>query len=106
MQFHLFEPDLHAQIGGEARKFGSCRSAGKQCQRHGPLALLIEDFNRSTPAFKLSVVNREGRALAFGPPCDGRSADSPPRSSSDALFSVFNPRVEPQDITATGFTLI
>src|ERR1700693_4291220 len=54
MQFHLFEPDLHAKVGGEVRQLPISR---KQCQRHGPLALLIEDFNCSTPTFVLSVVD-------------------------------------------------
>jgi hypothetical protein len=30
--------------------------SGKQCQGQGPFAILIEDFNRSAPAFVLSIV--------------------------------------------------
>ena len=30
---------------------------GKQCQRHGPFAILIEDFDRSAPAFALCIVD-------------------------------------------------
>jgi hypothetical protein len=54
MKLHLFEPHLHTEPSGEARQLSIGR---KQCQRHGPLALLIEDFDRSAPAFALTVVD-------------------------------------------------
>src|SRR5260370_8519851 len=37
MQFHLFEPDLHAKVGGEVRQ---PPISPNQSQRHGPLPLL------------------------------------------------------------------
>jgi len=54
MQLHLFEPYLYAKASGEV---GQLPISGKQCQGHGPFAILIEDFNRSAPAFALSVVD-------------------------------------------------
>ena len=54
MQLHLFEPYLYAKPGGEV---GQLPISGKQGQRHGPFAILIEDFDRSAPAFALSVVD-------------------------------------------------
>jgi hypothetical protein len=54
MELHLFEPYLYAKARGEV---GQLPISGKQCQAHGPFAILIEDFDRPTPALTLSVVD-------------------------------------------------
>src|SRR5271166_5392920 len=54
MQLHLFEPHLYAKPSGEV---GQRPIRGKQRQRHGPFAHLIENFDRAAPAFALSVVD-------------------------------------------------
>ena len=54
MKLHLFKPDLYAKPGGEV---GQLPISGKQCQRYGPFPILIENFDRSTPTFALTVVN-------------------------------------------------
>src|ERR1700759_982955 len=94
MQFHLFEPDLDPKVGGEVRQLPICR---KQCQGHGPLALLIEDFNRSTPAFVLSVVDL---AEVEHLPLDHLATAAAPilhHAPVAMLFPVFDPRVAPQE---------
>jgi hypothetical protein len=48
MQCYLFESALHPKTGGE---IGQLPIRGKQCQGHGSVSFLIEDFDRSTPAF-------------------------------------------------------
>jgi hypothetical protein len=54
MQFYLFESALHPKTGGE---IGQLPIRGKQCQGHGSVSFLIEDFDRSTPAFASGVIN-------------------------------------------------
>jgi hypothetical protein len=54
MELHLFEPYLYPKPGGEVRQLPI---RGKQCQRHSPFPILIENFDRSAPALALSVVD-------------------------------------------------
>ena len=54
MQLHLFEPYLYTKACGEV---GQLPIGRKQCQAHGPFAILIEDFDRPTPALTLSIVD-------------------------------------------------
>src|ERR1700730_1800433 len=102
MQFHLFEPDLHPKVSGEVRQLPIRR---KQCQCHGPLALLIEDFNRSTPAMVLSVVDL---AKVEHLPLDHLATPAAPilhHAPVAMLFSVLIRAWHLKNITATDFTL-
>jgi hypothetical protein len=94
MQFHLFEPDLHAKISGEV---GYLPISGKQCQRQRLLALLIEDFNRSTPTFALTVVDlSKVEHLSL----DNLATPAAPilhHAPIAMLFAVFDPRITPQE---------
>ena len=53
-KLHLFEPHLHAKASGKVRQLPI---SGKQCQRHGPFPILIENFDRSAPALALAIVD-------------------------------------------------
>jgi len=90
MQLHLFEPHLHPEPSGEV---GSLPIGRKQCQSHGPFAILIENFDRSTPAFALGVID-----LAKVKDLPLHKLSTPATTILDdvpitMLFAVFDPRV-------------
>jgi hypothetical protein len=90
MQFHLFEPDLHAKPSGEV---GELPIRGKQGQGHGPLALFIEDFDRSAPAFALTVVDLS--KVQHMPLYNPATPAAPILHNAPVtmLFAIFDPRV-------------
>src|SRR5271165_6574381 len=92
MQLHLFEPYLYAEASGEV---GQLPISGKQCQGHGPFAILIEDFNRSAPAFALSVVDL---SKVKDLPLDKLATPATPilyHAPIAMLFAIFDPCVAP-----------
>jgi hypothetical protein len=94
MEFHLFEPDLHAKTSGEV---GDLSISGKQCQRQRLFALLIEDFDRSTPAFSLTGIDL---SKVEHLPLDHLATPAEPilhHSPIAMLFAVFDPRITPQE---------
>src|ERR1700747_2914445 len=90
MQFHLFEPYLHAKPSGEVWQLPI---SGKQCQGQGPLAFLIEDFDPSAPAFALTVVDL---SKVQHMPLDNTATPAAPilhNAPVTMLFAVFDPWV-------------
>ena len=90
MQFHLLEPDLHPKTSGE---IGQLPISGKQCQGQGSLAFLVEDFDRSTPALALAVVDL---AKVEHLPLDKLAAPAASvlhHAPVAMLLAVFDPRV-------------
>jgi hypothetical protein len=94
MQLHLFEPDLYAKPSGEV---GQLPISGKQCQRHSPFAILVENFDGSTPAFALTVVNlSKVEHLALNDLTTPTTAILDDVSIA-MLFAVFDPRMVPEE---------
>jgi hypothetical protein len=94
MQLHLFEPDLYAKPSGEV---GQLPISGKQCQRHSPLAIFVENFDCSTPGFALTVVN-----LSKVEHLPLNNLTTPTTAILDdvqlaMLFAVFDPRMVPEE---------
>jgi hypothetical protein len=86
----LSRTDLHAKAGGEVRELPISR---KQRQRQGPLALLIEDFDRPAPAFVLTVIDLSKVEYLSLDKLAAPAASVLHHAPVPMLFAVFDPRV-------------